>query len=160
MAQSAHRDNIQIIRHDWKLEEIIELFNLPLNDLVYQAQSLHREFFDANTIQLSTLLNIKTGGCPEDCAYCPQSARYHTGLDAEPLMALDKVRSAAEHAKQQGASRFCMGAAWRNPKDKDLEQVNKMVAAVKSLGMETCATLGMLTDDLPFLTLNKGGCAI
>jgi len=147
MAQSAHRDNIQIIRHDWKLEEIIELFNLPLNDLVYQAQSLHREFFDANTIQLSTLLNIKTGGCPEDCAYCPQSARYHTGLDAEPLMALDKVRSAAEHAKQQGASRFCMGAAWRNPKDKDLEQVNKMVAAVKSLGMETCATLGMLTDD-------------
>ncbi len=147
MAQPAHRNNIQAIRHDWKLEEIIELFNLPLNDLVYQAQSLHREFFDANTIQLSTLLNIKTGGCPEDCAYCPQSARYHTGLDAEPLMTLDKVRSAAEQAKQQGASRFCMGAAWRNPKDKDLEQVSKMVAAVKSLGMETCATLGMLTDD-------------
>jgi len=147
MAQPAHRNNIQAIRHDWKLEEIIELFNLPLNDLVYQAQSMHREFFDANTIQLSTLLNIKTGGCPEDCAYCPQSARYHTGLDAEPLMALDEVRSAAERAKQQGASRFCMGAAWRNPKDKDLEQVSKMVEVVKSLGMETCATLGMLTDD-------------
>ena len=137
MAQPAHRNNIQAIRHDWKLEEIIELFNLPLNDLVYQAQSMHREFFDANTIQLSTLLNIKTGGCPEDCAYCPQSARYHTGLDAEPLMALDEVRSAAERAKQQGASRFCMGAAWRNPKDKDLEQVSKMVEVVKSLGMET-----------------------
>ena len=147
MAQPAHRNNIQAIRHDWKLEEIIELFNLPLNDLVYQGQSMHREFFDANTIQLSTLLNIKTGGCPEDCAYCPQSARYHTGLDAEPLMALDEVRSAAERAKQQGASRFCMGAAWRNPKDKDLEQVSKMVEVVKSLGMETCATLGMLTDD-------------
>jgi len=147
MAQPAHRNNIQAIRHDWKLEEIIELFNLPLNDLVYQAQSMHREFFDANTIQLSTLLNIKMGGCPEDCAYCPQSARYHTGLDAEPLMALDEVRSAAERAKQQGASRFCMGAAWRNPKDKDLEQVSKMVEVVKSLGMETCATLGMLTDD-------------
>jgi len=147
MAQPAHRNNIQAIRHDWKLEEIIELFNLPLNDLVYQGQSMHREFFDANTIQLSTLLNIKTGGCPEDCAYCPQSARYHTGLDAEPLMSLDKVRSAAERAKQQGASRFCMGAAWRNPKDKDLEQVSKMVEVVKSLGMETCATLGMLTDD-------------
>lgn len=132
-------------RHDWTEEEIRDLFNLPLNDLVYRAQTLFRQYFDPNTIQLSTLLNIKTGGCPEDCAYCPQSARYKTGVKAEPLLSVEEVVSAAGEARSHGATRFCMGAAWRNPKDKDLDDVVEMVKAVKQLGMETCATLGMLT---------------
>ena len=134
-------------RHDWTENEVCKLFSLPLNDLVYQAQTFYRQYFEPNTIQLSTLLNIKTGGCPEDCAYCPQSARYKTGVKAEPLMALNQVRAAAEEAKAHGATRFCMGAAWRNPKDKDLENVIEMIKAVKKLDMETCATLGMLTGD-------------
>ena len=136
-----------LIRHDWIQTEILNLFYQPLNDLVFQAQALHRRYFDPNVIQLSTLLNIKTGGCPEDCAYCPQSARYQTSVNAEPLMSLDKVRAAAEQAKGQGASRFCMGAAWRSPKDRDLDQVLEMVRTVKQSGLETCATLGMLTEE-------------
>lgn len=134
-------------RHNWTEEEIRDLFALPLNDLIFQAQTVFRRYFDPNTIQLSTLLNIKTGGCPEDCAYCPQSARYNTGVKAEPLMSLDMVTAAANEARAHGATRFCMGAAWRNPKDKDLDNVIEMVKTVKKLGMETCATLGMLTEE-------------
>jgi biotin synthase len=133
------------IRHDWAITEATALFSLPLNDLIYQAQTIFRKFFDPNSIQLSTLLNIKTGGCPEDCAYCPQSARYKTGVKAQPLLTLDEVESAALEAKANGATRFCMGAAWRSLRDQDLEQVVTMVTTVKTLGLETCATLGMLT---------------
>ena len=122
------------------------LFAQPFNDLMYQAQTVHRRHFDPNAVQLSTLLSIKTGGCSEDCGYCSQSARFHTGLEAEPLMALDDVVEAAKAAKVKGATRFCMGAAWRGPKDKDLEQVTEMIRAVKALGLETCATLGQLKD--------------
>lgn len=137
----------ETLRHDWSETEVLDLFALPLNDLIFQAQSWYRQFFDPNAIQLSTLLNIKTGGCPEDCAYCPQSARYHTGVNAEPLLDLEAVKAAAIEAKQKGASRFCMGAAWRSPKDRDLDQVIDMIAVVKSVGLETCATLGMLTEN-------------
>ena len=147
MAQPEPVNSSPVLRHNWTLEEIIELLKLPLNDLVYRAQFLHRQFFDPNTVQLSTLINIKSGGCPEDCAYCPQSARYHTGVDAEPLMDMQRVVTAAKQAQQEGASRFCMGAAWRNPKPNDLDKVCEIVTAVKQLGLETCATLGMLTDD-------------
>ena len=122
------------------------LFAQPFNDLMYQAQNVHRRHFDPNAVQLSTLLSIKTGGCSEDCGYCSQSARFHTGLEAEPLMALDDVIEAAKAAKAKGATRFCMGAAWRGPKDKDLEQVTEMIRAVKAFGLETCATLGQLKD--------------
>ena len=122
------------------------LFAQPFNDLMYQAQSVHRRHFDPNAVQLSTLLSIKTGGCSEDCGYCSQSARFHTGLEAEPLMALAEVIEAAKVAKAKGTTRFCMGAAWRGPKDKDLKQVTEMIRAVKALGMETCATLGQLKD--------------
>jgi biotin synthase len=132
-------------RHDWTRGEIGALFDLPFPDLVFRAQSVHRQHFDPTQVQISTLLSIKTGGCPEDCAYCPQSARYHTGVEAEKLMALDAVLAEARAAKNAGASRFCMGAAWRSPKDRDLEQVCAMVEAIKALGLETCATLGMLT---------------
>jgi len=135
------------LRHDWAESEVLELFNMPLNDLIFQSQSLYRQFFDPNNIQLSTLLNIKSGGCPEDCAYCPQSARYETEVKAGSLMGIDEVKQAAIEAKQNGASRFCMGAAWRSPKERDLDKVIDMVKAVKELGLETCATLGMLSDD-------------
>lgn len=128
----------------WTIEQIEALYALPFNDLLFQAQTVHRNHFDANAVQVSTLLSIKTGGCSEDCGYCPQAARYHTGVENEPLMALDDVLQAAREAKANGASRFCMGAAWRSPKQKDLEPVLKMIAEVKSLGLETCATLGML----------------
>jgi biotin synthase len=131
-------------RHDWRSEEVQALFALPFNDLLYRAQVVHREHFDANTVQLSTLLSIKTGACPEDCAYCPQSVRYNTGLQAEPLLPLLAVKQAAAEAKANGATRFCMGAAWRSPKDRDLEKVAEMVREVKALGLETCVTLGML----------------
>ena len=134
------------LRHDWLLEEVETLFAMPFNDLVYQAQSIHRQHFDPNEIQVSSLLSIKTGSCSEDCAYCPQSARYDTDLNPEALMPVDEVMLAAKKAKAQGASRFCMGAAWRQPKDKDIERVVEMVQGVKALGMETCVTLGMLTD--------------
>ncbi len=134
------------IRHDWRLEEVQALFALPFNDLLFKAQSLHRQYFDPNEIQISSLLSIKTGSCSEDCGYCPQSARYDADLKPEALMPVDEVLKAAERAKQQGASRFCMGAAWRSPKDRDIERVVEMVQGVKSLGMETCVTLGMLTE--------------
>jgi biotin synthase len=134
----------QARRHDWRSEEVQTLFDLPFNDLLFRAQETHRVHFDPNSVQLSTLLSIKTGACPEDCAYCPQSVRFDTGLKAEPLMALADVKTAAEEAKANGATRFCMGAAWRSPKDRDLEKVAEMVREVKALGLETCVTLGML----------------
>ncbi|MFZ0609459.1 MAG: biotin synthase BioB [Xanthobacteraceae bacterium] len=132
-------------RHDWTRDGVRTLFALPFPDLMFHAQSVHRQNFDPTEVQISTLLSIKTGGCPEDCAYCPQSARYDTGVHAEKLMALNAVLAEARAAKAAGASRFCMGAAWREPKDRDLETVCTMVEGVKSLGLETCVTLGMLT---------------
>ncbi|MES9826221.1 MAG: biotin synthase BioB [Candidatus Thiodiazotropha endolucinida] len=135
-----------ILRHDWSLDEIEALFELPFNDLLFQAQSVHRANFDPNQVQMSSLLSIKTGACAEDCGYCSQSAKNATGLEAEKLMPLEDVVAAAEAAKEKGASRFCMGAAWRNPTDKNLERVVDMVEAVHDLGMETCLTLGMLTQ--------------
>ena len=134
------------VRHDWRHAEIEALFALPFNDLLFRAHSVHRENFDANKVQLSTLLSIKTGACPEDCGYCPQSVRYETGLEKEPLMDVDEVKLAAAKAKAAGASRFCMGAAWRSPKDKDLDAVIDMVKAVKDMGLESCVTLGMLKE--------------
>jgi biotin synthase len=124
----------------------LELFALPFNELLFRAHTAHREHFDPNRVQRSTLLSIKTGGCPEDCGYCPQAARYHTGVESQPLMPLDDVIAAAKRAKDAGATRFCMGAAWRGPKQRDLDPVLDMVRAVKSLGLETCCTLGMLRD--------------
>jgi len=135
-----------LIRHNWQVSEVNDLFNLPFNDLIFKAQTLHRQYFDPNEVQISSLLSIKTGSCSEDCGYCPQSARYDTGLPSEALMPLDQVLAAANNAKTQGASRFCMGAAWRQPKDRDIEKVADMIAGVKALGLETCVTLGMLTD--------------
>ena len=128
----------------WSVDAVAQLLDLPFSDLLYRAQSTHRENFDANAVQLSTLLSIKTGGCPEDCGYCPQAARYHTGVENEALLAVDAVVDAARAARAQGATRFCMGAAWRGPKQRDLDRVLEMVKAVRGLGMETCATLGML----------------
>ncbi|MBI2802406.1 MAG: biotin synthase BioB [Gammaproteobacteria bacterium] len=128
----------------WSVADTEALLSKPLMDLLFQAHSTHRNYFDANAIQLSTLLNIKTGGCPEDCAYCPQSARYATGVEASALLSLDAVVSAAKQAKEAGASRFCMGAAWRAPKDRDLDRVVPLIEAVKDLGLESCVTLGML----------------
>ncbi|MCK5897213.1 MAG: biotin synthase BioB [Cocleimonas sp.] len=133
-----------ILRTDWDIVEIEALFDLPFSDLMYQAQSLHRQNFDPNTVQVSTLLSIKTGACPEDCSYCSQSAQNDTSLEREKLLALDKVMIAAKDAKDSGVTRFCMGAAWRNPTDKSLDKVVEMVTAVSDLGMETCVTLGML----------------
>jgi biotin synthase len=134
------------VRHDYSREEVARLFDVPFNDLLERAHAVHRAHHDANAVQVSTLLSIKTGGCPEDCAYCPQAARYHTGVKAEKLMSLDSVLEKARAAKDAGATRFCMGAAWRSPKDRDVEKVAQMIAGVKALGMETCATLGMLTQ--------------
>ena len=132
-------------RSDWTREEIAALFALPFPELMFRAASVHRAHFDPTQVQVSQLLSIKTGGCPEDCGYCSQSAKYHTGLKASKLMDVEKVLEEARAAKATGVSRFCMGAAWRNPKDKDLETVCAMVEGVKALGMETCVTLGMLT---------------
>src|SRR6266571_6614570 len=134
-----------LTRHDWTREDIRALFALPFPELIFRAQTIHRMHFDPTEVQISTLLSIKTGGCPEDCAYCPQAARYDTGVDAEKLMSLDAVLTEARAAKASGASRFCMGAAWRSPKDRDVENVCAMVEGVKALRLETCATLGMLT---------------
>src|ERR1700677_1642847 len=133
------------IRHDWTTEEIEALLQKPLLDLVFEAQAIHRRHQD-DTVQLASLLSIKTGGCPEDCGYCPQSAHYEAGVKAEKLMDVDTVIAEARKAKAAGASRFCMGAAWRSPKDRDLEKVADMVREVKLLGLETCATLGMLEE--------------
>lgn len=134
-----------VLRHDWSVDEIAKLYDMPFNDLLFKAQTTHRENFDANAVQVSTLLSIKTGKCPEDCGYCPQSVRYDTELENEPLMPVDEVIASAKLAKENGSSRFCMGAAWRSPKDRDLEPVIKMVQEVKAMGLETCLTLGMLT---------------
>ena len=133
-------------RHDWTKDEARELISAPLSDLVHAAQTVHRRHFDANEVQVSTLLSIKTGGCPEDCAYCSQSSHHQSDVGADKLMSLGAVRAAALRAKDSGATRFCMGAAWRGPKDRDMDAVCEMIAEVKSLGMETCVTLGMLED--------------
>lgn len=135
------------MRYDWSIQEIEALFDLPFNDLMFRAQQAHRSHFDANAIQLSTLLSIKTGGCPEDCKYCPQSSRYETGLEKELLMAKEEVLANARAAKEKGATRFCMGAAWREPKGRAFEIVCDMVREVRAMGMETCATLGMLSGE-------------
>jgi biotin synthase len=132
----------------WTVEDIAALYEMPLNDLMFKAQTVHRENFDPNAVQVSTLLSIKTGGCSEDCGYCPQAARYNTEVGNEPLMPIDEVLEAAQAAKDSGASRFCMGAAWRSPKQRDLEPVLKMIAEVKAMGLETCATLGMLKEGM------------
>ncbi len=133
------------VRNDWTLAEVQDLFGRPFMDLVFEAQRVHRQFQTPNTVQVSTLLSIKTGACPEDCAYCPQSIRYETGLEAEELLELEDVVRRAGAAKQAGATRFCMGAAYRSPKPKDLRKVVEMISAVKELGLETCATLGMVS---------------
>ncbi len=133
-----------VIRHDWSREEVTALFDLPFPELMARAAAVHRERFDPSEVQVSTLLSVKTGGCPEDCAYCPQAARYSTGVEAQKLMGLEDVLVKARAAKAAGASRFCMGAAWRSPKDRDIPKVAAMIREVKALGLETCATLGML----------------
>ena len=135
------------IKNNWTREEAVSLLTQPFNDLLFTAQQKHRQHFDPNRVQLSTLMNIKTGGCPEDCAYCPQSAHYDTGVNAEKLLDIKEVLLQANAAKEKGATRFCMGAAWRQPKQKDLEKVMAMVEAVKETGMETCVTLGMLSNE-------------
>ncbi|MEP5569264.1 MAG: biotin synthase BioB [Halioglobus sp.] len=137
----------QDIRNDWTRTEVEALFALPFNDLLFEAQSLHRHYFDPNQVQVSTLLSIKTGACPEDCAYCPQSTRYDTGLEVEKLMEVEKVLEQARAAKNAGSTRFCMGAAWRSPKSRDMPHVVAMVKGVREMGMETCMTLGMLSED-------------
>src|SRR5437660_2645181 len=147
-----------MIRHDWTLAEVRAIHDLPLLDLLHRGQGVHREHFGDNKVQLCSLLSVKTGGCPEDCAYCPQAARYHTGVQAEPLMELDDVLSAARKARGAGATRFCMGAAWREVKDgPQFDRVLEMVRGVKRLGMEACCTLGMLTADQA-RRLKQAGC--
>jgi biotin synthase len=145
IAAVASADMSGIVRHDWTREEVRALFALPFPELMFHAQSIHRRHFDPTEVQISTLLSIKTGGCPEDCAYCPQSVNYDTGVKAEKLMTIDAVVAEARAAKAAGASRFCMGAAWREPRERDLDKVCAMVAGVKAMGLESCATLGMLT---------------
>ena len=140
-------DRLGVVRNDWSLDESRAIFALPMNDLLYHAQRVHRMAFDPNKVQVSTLLSVKTGACPEDCAYCPQSVRYETGLQREELLDVPAVVAAARAAKATGATRFCMGAAYRSPKPKQLAQIKEMVGAVRDLGLETCATLGMLTPD-------------
>ncbi len=135
------------VRHDWTVAEIEGLFELPFNDLLFRAQTLHREFFDPNTVQVSTLMSIKTGSCPEDCAYCPQSAHHDTGLEKEKLLAIENILKEAQAAKDNGASRFCMGAAWRSLNDRDVDYIVELVSGVKEMGLETCMTLGMLKGD-------------
>ena len=141
-----HPATTPIVATAWPVEEVLTLFNLPFSELLFRAQKIHREHFDPTEVELATLLSIKTGGCPEDCGYCPQAARYDTGVTAQKILPLATVLDAARQAKAHGATRFCMGAAWREPKDRDLEQVEEMVREVKALGLETCATLGMLGE--------------
>jgi biotin synthase len=140
-------DRLGAVRTDWSLDEVRALFALPFSDLIYHAQRVHRLYFDPNQVQISTLLSIKTGACPEDCSYCSQSIRFETGLKSEPLMDLTEVMEKARAAKANGATRFCMGAAYRSPKPKQLAQIAEMVKGVRAMGMETCVTLGMLTPD-------------
>jgi len=144
------------IRHDWTLKEVNALFALPFNDLLFKAQSVHRLHFDPNEVQVSTLLSIKTGACPEDCKYCPQSARYDTGLEKERLLEIEKVIQRAKEAKNVGSTRFCMGAAWRNPRDRDMPYIIDMIKEVKGLGMETCMTLGMLSREQAMMLRDAG----
>jgi len=144
MTETEHNASL---RHDWGAQEVAGLFTLPFSDLIQRAQAAHRAHFDANAVQLSTLLSIKTGACPEDCAYCPQSVRFDTGLEREALLPLEQVRDAARRARAAGATRFCMGAAWRSPRDRDLDRVIEMVQAVRDQGLETCVTLGMLESE-------------
>ena len=132
-------------KHSWQTDEVMDLINLPFNDLIFKAAEIHRQHHNANKVQISTLLSIKTGSCPENCKYCPQSAHYDTGLEKQDLMAIDKILEAANAAKQAGASRFCMGAAWRNLHDRDVEKICTIINEVKKTGLETCMTLGMLT---------------
>jgi len=142
---NAPAGELDTVRHDWTRAQLHRLYDLPFGELLYRAQGVHRMHFDPREVQISTLLSIKTGGCPEDCAYCPQSAHYETGVEASKLMDVDGVVAEAARARDDGAQRFCMGAAWRSPKDRDLDVVCRMVEGVKALGMETCVTLGMLT---------------
>ncbi|KAA0446023.1 MAG: biotin synthase BioB, partial [Candidatus Thioglobus sp.] len=144
------------IRNNWTLSEVEALFALPFNDLLFQAHTVHREYFEPNSVQVSSLLNIKTGACPEDCSYCSQSSKYDTGLEREKLMEIEQVLEQAKAAQDQGATRFCMGAAWRNPTDKSLDKVIPMIQGVKKMGMETCVTLGMLTQNQAH-TLKEAG---
>ncbi|WP_428087357.1 biotin synthase BioB [Candidatus Thioglobus sp.] len=144
------------LKYDWTQEQVNQLFALPFNDLLFKAHTIHRDNFDPNYVQVSSLLNIKTGACPEDCSYCSQSSKYDTGLEREKLMEIDLVLKQAKTAKEQGATRFCMGAAWRNPTDKSLDKVIPMIKGVKAMGMETCVTLGMLTQEQAF-TLKEAG---
>ncbi|HEX7775822.1 MAG TPA: biotin synthase BioB [Parvibaculum sp.] len=141
------RTNPDALRHDWTRDEVQALHDLPFNDLLFEAQLVHRRWFNANQVQKSTLLSIKTGGCPEDCGYCAQSSKFETGLKATKLMEVERVLAEARKAKAAGASRYCMGAAWRSPKDRDMDAVCAMVEGVKAMGMETCMTLGMLSDE-------------
>jgi biotin synthase len=142
-SQSADR----LVRHDWTREEAQALYDAPFNDLLFKAQTIHRRYFDPNAVQMSRLLSIKTGGCAEDCGYCSQSAHHSSGLKASKLMQVEKVLAEARKAKEQGATRYCMGAAWRSPKGRDMDVLVAMVEGVKAMGMETCMTLGMLSDD-------------
>lgn len=142
-----HKSTLGVVRHDWTIKEIEKLFALPFNDLMFEAQTIHRQHFNANEVQVSTLLSIKTGACPEDCKYCSQSARNKTDLEKERLLEVEKVLEAAQKAKDMGSTRFCMGAAWRNPKERDMPYVLDMIKGVKSLGMESCMTLGMLSEN-------------
>jgi len=142
----SQRSEPSSLRHDWSRKEIETLYELPFNDLMFKAQGVHRANHDPNAVQISTLLSIKTGACPEDCKYCSQSGHYNTALEKEKLLAVEKVVQEAKAAKEKGASRFCMGAAWRSPRDKDMASVVEMVRQVKQLGLETCMTLGMLTE--------------
>src|SRR5205085_8895751 len=135
-----------IAPHRWTVDAVRALVELPFNELVFRAQAVHREHFDPTLVELATLLSVKTGGCPEDCGYCPQSVHYDTGIAAAKMLEPQEVLAAAQRARDAGATRFCMGAAWRAPKDRDIEKVAELVATVKSLGLETCATLGMLED--------------
>ncbi len=137
----------KVTRHDWTREEAQALYDLPFNELLFQAQTVHRRHFEPNTVQKCQLLSIKTGGCPEDCSYCSQSARYETGLKASKLMEVQKVLDGARKAKENGATRYCMGAAWRSPKQRDMAAVTEMIREVRAMGLETCMTLGMLGDD-------------
>lgn len=151
--QEEQIDNLEVglkygdIRSNWSVDEVMQLFKMPFNDLVFKAAQLHRQYHDPNCVQISTLLSIKTGSCPENCKYCPQSAHYNTGLEKESLMAIDKILDAAQNAKDSGASRFCMGAAWRSLHDRDVDQICQIVQEVRKTGLETCMTLGMLTKD-------------
>lgn len=142
--KEADRINHQHEAMRWNVGQIQILFDLPFNDLIYQAQSVHRQYHDANTLQLSTLISVKTGGCPEDCGYCPQAARYHTNVEDQDILSTEEVVSAAKIAKAEGATRFCMGAAWRGPKQRDIAKIAEIIRDVKVLGLETCATLGLL----------------